>query len=68
MSEAEPPTTEMTTPEGDVVEIDTEIAPFIARLWKLDLMTLNSCQEPSATTTSALSEPSSTPARRKNHE
>jgi hypothetical protein len=38
-------TTEMTTPHGDVVAIDTAIAPFIARLWALNLMTLNSCED-----------------------
>jgi hypothetical protein len=38
-------TTQMTTRHGDVVEIDTEIAPFIDRLWKLNFTTLNSCQD-----------------------
>lgn len=42
---ADHPTTEMTTPDGDVVNIDTEIVPLIARLWKLGLKTLNSCQD-----------------------
>jgi hypothetical protein len=30
---------------GELVAIDTEIAPLIARLWALDYITWNSCQD-----------------------
>ena len=39
------PTVDLTTPAGKVVAIDTEIAPLISHLWRLDFETLDCCQD-----------------------
>jgi hypothetical protein len=38
------PTTTLTDKHGDLIEIDTKIAPLIQRLWDLELTTVMSCQ------------------------
>lgn len=39
------PTQAVTTSEGETVEIDTEMVPLIAALWKLGYLTDMSCQD-----------------------
>jgi hypothetical protein len=39
------PCDRLTTPAGDVVDIDREIAPLVSALWKLGLTTLATCQD-----------------------